>query len=67
MGIEFDRGAFENPEDPMQGDDADTTIVVVTALADREARSPTWAPRTSDGLFVSGDNRILEIVAEVRH
>jgi hypothetical protein len=37
MGIEFGRGAFENPDDPMHGDDVDTTIVVVTAPADREA------------------------------
>ncbi len=37
MGIDFERGAFENPEDPSHGDDVDSDIVVVTAPGDRTA------------------------------
>ena len=37
MGIEFARGAFENPDDPSHDDDVDTSIVVVTAPARRRA------------------------------
>ncbi len=37
MPIEFGRGAFENPDDPVHDDDVDTSVVVLTSPGHLEA------------------------------